>query len=704
MPAPGAYDMHTHRSLAHRPFLTTVLACLLGALGLAACGASGHGGDARPRPGPADAGVVAVPPDPSLADAAPTGGSAGDPGPLADAGPASPPGPGGESSRPFVRDLKDDKAWTTYSRTLGSDTFGKYVIDLKTNEIYFFDVNLYRLHTDFVFQVIYKKPITNDALIEFIKNYDAVKPRFILGYVTHHLKIDEWTFSFWEGDGIRPKELRRARKKLLETFFQGAKLKFRPDSPAQEQLLAELADVPTTTNDKIYKLANYQSFNNGVATGVLRIVPPGTRFETLVFERDQIVMLQESFPDITPVSGIVSTVFSTPLSHVNLRAKTWNIPNAGIKDGAVKHAALDGKVVVLEVKDIAYTLREAKPAEVKAWKARQQATRTVKIPKADLKTKDFRHLNKIRAKDTVIYGAKTANLGEIVSRNPGVNVPDGFGIPFTFYQQHLARHGIDKKVDALLKDARWAKDGAFRKESAQKLREEINAAPIDAALLETLWTKVQQELGGKGVFVRSSTNAEDLEGFNGAGLYDTVANVKEKDALGAAVKKVWGSVWNFTAVEERALFGIDHRYVYAGVLVQIGVNATAAGVLITKNIYDPDDKSSYTINAKRGQGQRVVAGTTVPEQVIFDTSNYGTKIVSRSDDPTMLVFDEKTGGLKEVPNDNKGVILSEYRAYALAMACKKLIPLFSAAYPLDIEWVLVGDEVWIVQARPYMSK
>jgi phosphoenolpyruvate synthase/pyruvate phosphate dikinase len=361
-------------------------------------------------------------------------------------------------------------------------------------------------------------------------------------------------------------------------------------------------------------------------------------------------------------------------------------------------------VVVLEVRDVDHVLREATAKEQKAWQAEQKAAKTVKIPPADLKTKDFRHLAQIRAKDTKIYGAKTANLGEIVSRNPGVNVPDGFGIPFYYYQQHLTKHGLDKQIDAALKDERWARDAAFRKETAQKLRDAIRAAPIDAKTLDTLWTKVQKELGGKGVFVRSSTNAEDLEGFNGAGLYDTVPNVKDKQAFGEAVKQVWGSVWNFTAVEERALFGIDHRHTYAGVLVQIGVNASAAGVLITKNLYDPDDPNSYTINAKRGLGLRVVGGTTIPEQVIFDTSNYGTKIISRSDDPTMLVFDEKTGGVKEMPNDNKDTILSEYRAYVLAMACKKIVPLFSAKYPLDIEWVLVGDEVWIVQARPYMSK
>jgi phosphoenolpyruvate synthase/pyruvate phosphate dikinase len=203
--------------------------------------------------------------------------------------------------------------------------------------------------------------------------------------------------------------------------------------------------------------------------------------------------------------------------------------------------------------------------------------------------------------------------------------------------------------------------------------------------------------------VRSSTNAEDLEGFNGAGLYDTVPNVKGKKALGEALKQCWASLWNFTAVEERSFYGIDHRHVYFGVLVQIGVNATAAGVLITKNLFDLEDDRSFTINAKRGLGLRVVAGTTVPEQVIYDPGNRGTKIVSRSDDPTMLIFDAQ-GGVKEVPNPHKDVILSEVRARLLGSAVEKVRPLFKPDSPLDVEWLLEGDRVWIVQARPYVSK
>jgi len=605
-------------------------------------------------------------------------------------------------TRVHVGAIPDAATFETYSRVLGADRFGKFLIEQKTNRIFYFDVNLYRLHSDFVFSQFYGRPMTDADIHEYNRNYDAEKPRFIMGYLTHHLKTDQWTYSFWEGDAITARDIRRVRDKLGETFYV-KELAFRPDSPRQEKRLAELRDIPTLTNDKIYKAATYQSFNNGRAVGRLRIVPPGSKLEDLVFERDDIVILQESYPDITPVAGIVSTVFSTPLSHVNLRAREWGIPNAGLKGAGTRYAPWDGKMVTLEVKDLEHVLCLATEADIAAWKARAQAKREVFVPRADLTVTELRPLTKMHAADRVIYGTKAANLGEIASSGYGIPIPAGFGVPFAMYVDHMKRNRLDREVEAMLTDERWGKDAAWRKATLEALRAKIVAAPIDPKALDTVWRKVQKDLGGKGVFVRSSTNAEDLEGFNGAGLYDTVPNVKDKKALGEALKKVWGSIWNFHAVEERTLFAIDHRACVAGVLVQIGVNATAAGVLITRHLYDPEDDRSYTINAKRGLGLRVVGGTTIPEQVIYDTGNHGTKIISRSDDPTMLVFDAD-GGVREVPNPNRGVILTEARARALSETVMRFVPLFSSKYPLDVEWVLEGEKVWIVQARPYVSK
>jgi hypothetical protein len=607
--------------------------------------------------------------------------------------------------RAWTKTIPDAATWAHYSKKVSSDELGKFIIDLKTNDIYFIDVNTFNIHADFVLGVLLKKAWTAENVREYNKNYERVKPKFILGYLTHHVKIKKWSFAFWEGDKIGPDDVVRARKRLEETFFQKG-MPFRPDSPMQEKVAVDVKKkgIPIITNDQVYKAADYQAFNKGRAVGKLRVVPTGTPFESLTFERHEIVLLQESYPDITPVAGILATAFSTPLSHVNLRANAWGIPNAGDKKARDKFGKLDGKVVYYEVTDTQIVLREATDAEIKELEGKIKERKTVKLPPAQIDNLRFAMLTRMRAKDATIYGTKSGNLGEIVTANlDGVVVPEGFGVPFYYYVQHMKQNGLDKKVEALLADPKFKTDATWRKGALEQLREAIKAAPIDQPTLDAIYKRVKLKLGGKGVFVRSSTNAEDLPGFNGAGLYDTVANVVGKKPIGDAIKTVWSSVWNLRAVDEREAFGIDHRQVFGSVMIQIGVKATAAGVLVTKNLWDPTDQNSYTINAKWGLGMRVVEGQKVPEQIIFDPTNDGTKILSRADDPVMLVFDDK-GGIVEIPVPaGAGVILTEERSKALAKQVKAIIPVFTHGKPLDIEWVLEGEQFWIVQARPLVG-
>ncbi|TMQ18909.1 MAG: hypothetical protein E6J90_19165 [Deltaproteobacteria bacterium] len=433
-------------------------------------------------------------------------------------------------------------------------------------------------------------------------------------------------------------------------------------------------------------------------------MPVGTAYESLIFDRHDIVLLQESYPDITPVAGILATAFSTPLSHVNLRAGAWHIPNAGDKKAREKYGRLDGKIVYYEVTDTGMTLREATAAEIDELAHTIASARHVELPRADLTSPRLAMLTRMRARDVVLYGTKAANLGEIVTANlDGVHVPAGFGVPFFYYVQHMTRNHLDRRLDAVLADPRFKTDAVWRRQALDELRKAIVDAPIDPATLDMIYKRVRIKLGGKGVFVRSSTNAEDLPGFNGAGLYDTVPNVVGKQQLGEALRTVWASLWNLRAVDEREAFGIDHRQVYFGVLIQVGVNATAAGVLVTRNLWDPSDASGYTINAKWGLGMRVVEGQKVPEQIIFDPTNDGTKIISRADDPVMLKFDEH-GGIKELPVPaGAGVILTDERAKRLCEQVQAFLEVFPRGTALDVEWVLEGEQFWIVQARPYVG-
>lgn len=609
------------------------------------------------------------------------------------------------AQRMFVGKLGDAATFESYSKELGGERFAKFVVDLHTDAIYYFDVNVYAVHKDFIFQELYKKPKTKAAVRVFDKNYTENKTDFLMCYLVHHLSQDIWTFAFWDGDRATSEHVRHAYKRMKETFYLGDKVKFRPDSNYQEAVAKKTPDVPFILNDQLYKLQAYAAFNKGNAVGTLRLVPPDVPESELVFQPDEIVVLHTPLADITPVAGIISDTFSTPLSHLNLRAKGWKIPNIGLRDATTKLAELAGKTVYFEARDSDYTLRAATAAEIAAQQDKVAKRAKVTPPKADLATGELATLDKMTADDVHRYGAKAANLGVIVGANvTGVQVPPGFGVPFHYYDQHLKQNHIDTQIAAMLADAAFQKDAAARKPKLLAIRKAVMDAPLDAELCTRLGAALEA-LGAtdKGVFVRSSHNAEDLEDFSAAGIYDTVPNVRGKDGVCSAVKEVWGSIWKPTAYEARKLAGIDEALVFGGVLVQVGVNGTAGGVLVTVHPTDPSDEKNYTINAKSGLGIAVVDGRKVPESLLVSWYNHGIRVLSRSDEDTKLVFDEH-GGVHEVPNPAKGKpVLTNAMAIRLVDAAHRLTKVFKNP-KLDIEWVFAGDDMYIVQTRPLVNQ
>ncbi|MBS1119957.1 MAG: Pyruvate phosphate dikinase [Deltaproteobacteria bacterium] len=562
--------------------------------------------------------------------------------------------------RMWTAKLGDAETFESYSKEIGNERFAKFVIDLKSDAIYYFDVNVYPVHKDFIFQELYKKPRTKQANRLFDRNYGADKTDFIMCYLVHHLSQDQWTFAFWDGDKATPAHVRHAYQRMKDTFFLGDKVRFRPDSNYQEKVANRTPEVPHVKNDELYKLADYTAFNTGIAVGTLRIVPPDVSEADLTFAPDEIVVLRTSLADITPVAGIISETFSTPLSHVSLRAKGWRIPSVGLRDAQRKLAELAGQPVYFEAKDAAYVLRAATDAEIAAEKIRREARPTITIPTVNLEVSELTTLVDMRAKDHVVFGPKAANLGEIKHANlPGFSVPEGFGIPFRYYDEHLKAAGLDKTITGLLADPAVAKDPNVRKQQLEALRKAIEAGPFSPELR----TKVEAGLTGldvaansQGVFVRSSTNAEDLDNFSGAGLHDTKPNVKGLDAVCDAIKSVWASTWTVRAYDARDHAGIDQTKVYGSALVQIGVPATAAGVIATVHPTDPTDERNYTINAKSGLGMAVVDGRKVPESLLVSWYNKGMQLTKLFGNPK-----------------------------------------------LDIEWVYVGDELFIVQTRPLVG-
>ena len=67
--------------------------------------------------------------------------------------------------------------------------------------------------------------------------------------------------------------------------------------------------------------------------------------------------------------------------------------------------------------------------------------------------------------------------------------------------------------------------------------------------------------------MRSSTNNEDLEGFNGAGLYESYTHKPDEGHISKTAKQVWAGLWTYRAFEERDFYRINHFSAAMGILV-----------------------------------------------------------------------------------------------------------------------------------------
>ncbi|MEN3334020.1 MAG: rifampicin phosphotransferase [Blastocatellia bacterium] len=575
-----------------------------------------------------------------------------------------------------------------------------FVIDRRDHDrVYYVNSKRFAFHKDFV-NATYLSLERGRAFYE--NNYLKAERRFLLGTVAFQPTLDRFTFEFWEGDRLTKDLLAATFAALSRTFY--APLTLKANSSAHEEAAADLnktatPKMPVMTAQEFASNSEYQPLNLGAGIGQLRILERLT--PDTVIDRNQIVIFKEVPVQLTPLSGIITTEPASPLSHVNMLAKSWGIPVAHIKNADKLFKQLEGKYVRLDVSENDYKLAPADAREVTERNRQWTKRADLVTPRADLSDDQLTDLRDQRASDAIRFGAKSANLGELIHARIGVLVPPGFAIPFRCYQDFIRRNRLEERIASAVEEDRFVHDPVYRKARLAEIRGWIQAAAHVPAFKQAVLNKAHREYAGKPLFARSSTNAEDLPNFSGAGLYTTVANVRTDEQLIEAIKTVWASVWNYEAYEARESFGMNHFGVYPAVLIQEGVNADSAGVAITTDPFDPQDRGAVYVNAKRGLGMKVVEGKRVAEQVIYRPRSLTVQVLTRSDEDTMLAFDE-AGGVKEVRIEARRAVLTDDMVRRLARAALAIKRAFGGR-DQDIEWVYAQGQLYIVQSRPYIA-
>lgn len=300
--------------------------------------------------------------------------------------------------------------------------------------------------------------------------------------------------------------------------------------------------------------------------------------------------------------------------------------------------------------------------------------------------------------DIPIAGGKAANLGELVSA--GFNVPPGFVLTTASYDYFVHTHDLEDKVNGILAKVDVNSESSLQGVSAE-IRKLFENVPIPAdleaevrAAYKRLWKGKKMGL----VAVRSSATAEDLPTASFAGQQDTYLNVHSEDELMDKVKKCWSSLFTPRAISYRVTKGFEHALVKLAVVVQKMVNSDVSGIMFT---VDPNSEMPHIIiEAGYGLGEAIVGGQVTPDTYVLD--KFHNKIISKnvSKQTWKLVRGEIGDTVKEnVPEKLQKVQkMSDGQILALGKIGNDIEVHYDK--PMDIEWCLEDDEIFIVQARP----
>tara|TARA_B110000091_G_scaffold104203_1_gene113208 strand:- start:1833 stop:3611 length:1779 start_codon:yes stop_codon:yes gene_type:complete len=575
----------------------------------------------------------------------------------------------------------------------------KVIYDLKTKEIYYIS-NSFQYHNKFCQTVLgYNEPLG----IFNRDNYgtDRDKRQYLLANINFFSSRKEYILELSPSDQMLISDITLLHNRVAETSFLTPDVKLILNSARLINSESKLT-IPFIKPEEIYKNQNFQSVSKFTGKGKLRKIELSELSNSSIDE-DDIILINGTPLQLAGVSGIITTDLQTPLSHLSILGQNRKIPVMALKDAWDDENinSLIGKQIELTVSIDGFTISE---------------TNGLSNPKKERKRlylkKNLNEKELIKAKN---FNRKTANYCGYKAENFGIlyqlaekmdfSVPEAaFGIPFYYYQQHAEKSEVIGLITQL-------ENHSNPKELLSTIREKIKSTPVDSTLI----LNIENQLEGMSSFnrfrFRSSTNAEDMKGFSGAGLYSsktalTGSNIVEKDegkTIENALRKVWASLWKDSAYDERAYFNIQQEDVMMGILVHRSFpDEEVNGVAISKNLYR-ENNLGFVVNAQLGDSSVVQPNPAITcDQFIcyptqesgFYTQNQTIEIITTSslNDFNLVMTSDEIYRLANVIQGIKKYFY--YRDFTSATFNE---------YALDFEFKLEKDsrELYLKQVRPF---
>jgi hypothetical protein len=651
----------------------------------------------------------------------------------------SPASPGSDNDGCQILRRRDVGAYDRHLRTLGDfDALAagggelgmasvKFIFDMAAgNQLYLVGWRDWSLHYEFVREVIEGQPtlnrcnpvengLFNRGWYDFsvTEYFQQTGRRFLLGTFVHHAAADLYAVEFALGDEILPADMRRAFFEATAHVLNPERYALRPQDDEQtNRALTIEGTLPIVGTNAPFANTKLQPLTAGVGYGTLTFVP-ANQLTTADLGEDVIVVTDDVPNDIPLVGGLVTEAFQTPLSHVNVLCQNRGTPNLALPNAHQRDdwKPLLNQLVRFEVIADGYLLNPASPEEAQAfWSQHSQKSEQAK-PLLDVNRTDFVNLSQAKLADLPAIGAKAAQLAELaaIASQYRPNCPTAlpfsvphpaFALPMHYFSAHAQRSGVDAMLTALLNDTSAMSDRAVRHQRLAAIRDRIVKTSVDPEFLDQFTTWLREQFGSKRVRFRSSSNAEDVPGFNGAGLYSSVSAAvgDPKYPVEGALREVWASLYSDRGFDERQLANIDQTQVAMAVLIHPAFpEERANAVVISRNVDDITRSDQYSFNVQLGE-----ASVTNPAPGV-------------TSDQFTYQWPPRTPALtfRSVSNFNDGkAILSDQEVVSAACAMRAIVNHFrplldpdqrNEYFTMDMELKILGDqrELLIKQARPF---
>lgn len=255
------------------------------------------------------------------------------------------------------------------------------------------------------------------------------------------------------------------------------------------------------------------------------------------------------------------------------------------------------------------------------------------------------------------FGGKANSLATLFKA--GFNVPNGFVIPsaevenvFVSFTQNAEMPATEKRV--------------FVETCSEQF----------TPLIEESWAFVKDFFpSDTKVAVRSSVNLEDGSVLSFAGQFTTILNVRNFDEFAGAVLHCILSTYDETALTYCYNHNIDCDLLRVNLVVQEMVHPEHAGVCFTVNPLTGNEKE-ILIESIDGLGENLVQGTATPSSYRV---NWYEDVITQLNQIDISSLEE---------NEIQEIVQQ-------ALDIQQLY-----GYPVDIEWALKNETLYILQARP----